>query len=81
MLKLAIIRPVYENDNRGVARLVGFTPLIESEDGDIEREIASRVRGILGPKGAYTGKEIDRAIARAFESYKADFKKQTIKLK
>jgi hypothetical protein len=81
MLKFAIIRPVYEKDGRGIVKLVGFTPLIEGEDGDIEREIASRVRRILGPKRSYTGKEIDRAIATAFENYKKDFKEQTIKLK
>ena len=76
MLKFAIIRPIYKE---GV--LVGFTPLIESEDGDIEREIASRVRTILGPKKTYTGSEVDRAIVRAFKNYVEDFKRQTIKLK
>ena len=76
MIKFAIIRPAYKD---GV--LVGFTPLIESEDGDIEREIASRVRTILGPKRTYTGAEVDRAIARAFKNYIEDFKRQTIKLK
>jgi hypothetical protein len=76
MLKLAIIRPVYDE-----GKLVGFTPLIESEDGDIEREIASRVRRILGPKESYTRSEVYAAIDKAFEDYKKDFKKRTIRLK
>lgn len=77
MLKLAIIRPKF--DDRG--NIIGFTPVIEAEDGDIERELASRIRGILGPKESYTGAEVDHAVKQAFEDYKTDFKRQTIHLK
>lgn len=72
MLQLAIIRKV--KDGR-------FSLLLESEIGDFEREIASRVRRILGPKKSYTGSEVFSAIEKAFETYKKDFKEQTIRLK
>ncbi len=75
MLQLAIIRTVERN-----GKLL-FSPLLESAVGDFEREIASRIRGILGPKKSYSGEEIDRAVAKAFESYKKDFKRESIKLK
>lgn len=77
MLKLAIIRPIFNKNGQ----FKGYKSIIEGEDGELEREIASRVRAILGPKGSYTGSEIDSAIARAFKDYKRDFKEQTIKLK
>ncbi len=76
-LKLAILKPIYNDEGE----LRGYRPLIESEDGDFEREIASRVRRILGPKGSHTGEEVDAAIAQAFENYKSDFKRKTIRLK
>ena len=77
MIKFAILRArKISKDGR-----ILYEPIFEGQDGDLEREIASRVRAILGPKKNYTRAEIDRAIARAFETYKKDFKEQTIKLK
>lgn len=74
MLQLAIIRTI-DNDNKR------FSLLLEGNIGEFEREIASRVGIILGPKESYSRDEIDGAIARAFKEYKRDFKKLSIKLR
>ena len=71
MLKFAIIRMVGEKR---------FRVILEDGDGDLKRELASRVGRILGAKESFTSREINTAINEAFEEYKKEFKERTVKL-
>ena len=75
MLRLAILQP-YEQKNGQIF----YKPIFESDDGEFERELASRVRRILGPKESFTASEVSGAISSAFEEYKREFKERTVKL-
>jgi hypothetical protein len=76
-MKLAIIRQIHEDGNP-TGR---FSVLLEGDDGEFKRELASRVRSILGAKKSFTHSEITGAINSAFEQYKTEFKEKSVKLK
>jgi acylphosphatase len=71
MLKLAIIRKL--PDGR-------FNVILEGEDGEFIREIASRIKRILGPKRSFTSGEIGSAVEKAFNENKKEFKEKTVRL-
>jgi hypothetical protein len=45
MLKLAILKKVRAENGQ-----IFYKPILEGEDGEFERELASRIKRILGPK-------------------------------
>lgn len=75
MIKFAILKSAGETEDGKQKWFPVF------EDGDVKRELTSRIRRILGPKKSYSRKEVLSALDGAFEDYKKDFKEQTIKLK
>ena len=75
MLKFAILQKAKSENGQQSYRAV-----FESEDGEVERELASRIRRILGPKESFTPGEVDAAVKAAFDEYKKEFKEQTVKL-
>jgi hypothetical protein len=75
MLRFAILKATGKTEDGQTIWFPVFT------DDSVKRELASRVRRILGPKKSHTGEEVERAICKAFEGYKKDFKAQTVKLK
>jgi len=74
MLKFAILQKV-ENNGQTLYR-----PILEGEDGELERELASRVKRLLGPKKSFNTGEISAAIGAAFKEYKKEFKEKTVRL-
>ena len=74
MLKLAILQEVENNGQ------TFYRPILEGEDGEFVRELASRVKRVLGPKKSFNAGEISVAIERAFEEYKKEFKEKTVRL-
>jgi hypothetical protein len=74
VLKFAILQRVERNGQ------VIYRPILEGEDGELIRELTSRVGRILGPKESFTSGEVDVAIKEAYSEYKKEFKEKTVKL-
>ena len=72
MLKFAILQTV-QRDGQTVYR-----PILEGEDGEFIRELASRIKRILGPKESFSAREVDAAIKEAYSEYKKEFKEKTV---
>jgi hypothetical protein len=75
MLKLAILKKVRAENGQ-----IFYKPILEGEDGEFERELASRIKRILGPKKSFNAREVSNAIERAFKEYQTEFKEKTVKL-
>jgi hypothetical protein len=75
MLKLAILKARKGEDGQTF-----YQPILEGEDGEFERELASRIKRILGPKKSFNAREVSNAIERAFKEYQTEFKEKTVKL-
>jgi hypothetical protein len=78
MLKLAIIRMIPDENGDFDGRR--FRVILEGEDGEFKRELASRIRRLLGAKKSFNHAEIAGAVDAAFEQYKSEFKEKTVTL-
>ena len=74
MLKFAILQEVKRDGQ------VFYRPILEGEDGEFVRELASRVKRILGPKESFTSGEVTASIEAAYDEYKKAFKEKTVKI-